>query len=110
VDALLWNVIDPNQVIGGGYEQVEVETTDGRSLAGRLMEDSEVRVRLLLQGGREEVVARGEVASMEVGALSVMPEGLWDLPDADWRSLIWYLLAPPAEGPLTAEKRERLAR
>lgn len=110
VDALLWNVIDPNQVIGGGYEQVEVETTDGRSLAGRLMEDSEVRVRLLLQGGREEVVARGEVASMEVGALSVMPEGLWDLPDADLRSLIWYLLAPPAEGPLTAEKRERLAR
>lgn len=109
VDALLWNVIDPNQVIGGGYEQVEVETTDGRSLAGRLMEDSEVRVRLLLQGGREEVVARGEVASMEVSELSVMPEGLWDLPDADLRSLIWYLLAPPAEGPLTTEKRARLA-
>ena len=35
LDALLANVIDPNQVIGKGYENVEVETKDGRSVSGR---------------------------------------------------------------------------
>ena len=37
-----------------------------------------------------------------------MPEGLEQMPDADFRNLIWYLLAPPQEGPLTKEKREKL--
>ncbi|HEU0037672.1 MAG TPA: dehydrogenase, partial [Verrucomicrobiae bacterium] len=42
LDALLANVIDPNQVVGKGYENVEVETKDGRSVSGRLVEDTDL--------------------------------------------------------------------
>ena len=33
---------------------------------------------------------------------------LEQMPDADFRNLIWYILAPPQEGPLTPEKRAAL--
>src|SRR4051812_48848384 len=35
LDALLANVIDPNQVVGKGYENTAVETKDGRTINGR---------------------------------------------------------------------------
>ncbi|MCC6232219.1 MAG: dehydrogenase [Verrucomicrobiales bacterium] len=110
LDALLWNVIDPNQVIGAGYEQVEVETRDDRVIAGRLVESTDTRVRLLLQGPKEEVVARSDIKGMRTLSNSVMPEGLEQLPDAEFRNLIWYILAPPQEGPLTREKKDALSR
>lgn len=109
LDALLWNVIDPNQVIGAGYEQVEVETRDDRVIAGRMIENNDARVRLLLQGGKEEVIARGDVKSQRTLESSAMPEGLDQMPDTDFRNLIWFILAPPQEGPLTPQKRERLS-
>ena len=109
LESLLWNVIDPNQVIGAGYEQVEIETRDDRVVAGRLMENTDLRVRLLLQGGKEEVIARSNVKSQRTLEASVMPEGLDQMPDADLRNLIWYILAPPQEGPLTKEKKNRLS-
>jgi len=97
LDALLANVIDPNQVIGKGYENVEVETKDGRSLSGRLVENTDIRVKLLSAGPKEEVVAKSDVASMRVSELSVMPEGLEQMPEADFRNLILYVLNPPQE-------------
>src|SRR5439155_6320940 len=97
LDALLANVIDPNQVIGKGYENVEVETRDGRSLSGRLVENTDTRVRLLSSGPKEEVNAKSDIASMRVSELSVMPEGLEQMPDADFRDLILYVLNSPQE-------------
>jgi putative heme-binding domain-containing protein len=108
LDALLANVIDPNQIIGAGYEQVEIETRDDRVLAGRLMENTEQRVRLLMQGPKEEVVDRKDVKSQRTLEASVMPEGLEQLPDDEFRNLIWYILAPPVEGPLTEPRRRAL--
>jgi hypothetical protein len=37
-----------------------------------------------------------------------MPMGFGNLPDAAFRDLIWYILAPPEEGPLTPEKKKLL--
>ncbi|MBL9137809.1 MAG: dehydrogenase [Verrucomicrobiales bacterium] len=108
LDALLWNVIDPNQVIGAGYEQVEVETRDDRVVAGRLVENTDTRVRLLMQGPKEEVVAKSDIKSQRTLESSVMPEGLEQMPDADFRNLIWYILAPPQDGPLTPQRRQSL--
>lgn len=108
LDALLWNIIDPNQVIGSGYEQVEIETRDDRVLGGRLVEDTEARVRLLLQGPREEIIARADIVSQRTLETSVMPEGLEQMSDSDFRNMVWYILAPPEEGPLTPEKRDAL--
>src|SRR5439155_25123690 len=41
LDALLVNVIDPNQVVGKGYVNVMIETKDGRRVSGRLVEDTD---------------------------------------------------------------------
>jgi putative heme-binding domain-containing protein len=97
LDALLANVIDPNQVIGKGYENVMIETKDGRNVSGRLVENTDSRVKLLAAGPKEEVVAKADIASMKTSELSVMPEGLEQMPDKDFRNLILYILHPPQE-------------
>ncbi len=110
LDALLANVIDPNQVIGNGYENVVVSTKDGRTLAGRVVEDTPTQVTLLGIGGRREVVGRADIAKLENTHQSLMPMGFGALPDEQFRDLIWYVLAPPEEGALTKEKREAMIR
>ncbi len=97
LDALLANVIDPNQVIGKGYENVLVETKDGRSLSGRMVENTDVRVRLLSAGPKEDIISKSDIASLRVSELSVMPEGLEQMPDADFRNLIMFILNPPQD-------------
>jgi putative heme-binding domain-containing protein len=97
LDALLANVIDPNQIIGKGFENVEVETKDGRSLSGRLVEDTASHVKLLSSGPKEEVIAKSNIERTRVSELSVMPEGLEQMPDADFRNMMLYILNPPRE-------------
>jgi putative membrane-bound dehydrogenase-like protein len=97
LDALLANVIDPNQVVGKGYENVQIETKDGRSLSGRLVEETDSEIKLLSAGPKEDVIAKSDIASRRVSELSVMPEGLEQMPDADFRNLISYILHPPQE-------------
>jgi putative membrane-bound dehydrogenase-like protein len=97
LDALLANVIDPNQVVGKGYENVQIETKDGRSLSGRLVEETDSSIKLLSSGPKEDVIAKSDIASRRVSELSVMPEGLEQMPDADFRNLISYILHPPQE-------------
>ena len=96
LDALLANVIDPNQIVGKGYENVLIETKDDRSLSGRLVEDTPSHVKLLSSGPKEESVARSNIATMRASELSVMPEGLEQMPDADFRNLISFILSAPA--------------
>ncbi|HWY74177.1 MAG TPA: PVC-type heme-binding CxxCH protein [Verrucomicrobiae bacterium] len=97
LDALLANVIDPNQVVGKGYENVEVETKDGRSLSGRMVENTDIRVRILSSGPKEEIISKSDIASLRVSELSVMPEGLEQMPDADFRNLVMFILNPPQD-------------
>ena len=99
LNALLANLIDPNQVVGHGYENVIIETKDDRTVTGRLVEETDARVKLLTAGPKEEVVAKSDIATRRVSELSVMPEGLEQMPDADFRNLIGFILnAPGAEG------------
>lgn len=108
LDAILANVIDPNQIIGNGYENFTVTTKDGRTLAGRVVEDTPSHVKLLGAGGAAQVVPRDQVASITNTKQSLMPMGFGNLPDAAFRDLVWYVLAPPEEGPLTKEKKDLL--
>ncbi len=109
LDALLANVIDPNQIIGKGYELVEVETKDDRSISGRVVEESDASIKLISAGPTENIVAKSDIASKRVSQLSVMPEGLEQMPENDFRDLIWFILSPPQEGPLTPEKKQGLS-
>ena len=108
LDAILANVIDPNQIIGNGYQNYLITTKDGRTLAGRIIEDTPTQVTLLGIGGSREVVPTAAIAKKEDTGLSLMPMGFGSLPDDQFRSLIWYILAPPEEGPLTPEKKNAL--
>jgi putative heme-binding domain-containing protein len=108
LDAILANVIDPNQIIGNGYENFTVSTKDGRTLAGRVVEDTPGHVKLLGAGGAAQVVPRDQIAALTNTKQSLMPMGFGNLPDAAFRDLIWYILAPPEEGPLTPEKKKLL--
>ncbi len=73
---LLSNVFDPSLVIGAAYQARTVVTSDGRALTGLLVEDSQERVVLKMQGGKLETIAREDVEQMAVSRLSMMPEGL----------------------------------
>lgn len=108
LDAILANVIDPNQIIGNGYENFTVSTKDGRTLAGRVVEDTPSHVKLLGAGGASQIVPRDQVATLTNTKQSLMPMGFGNLPDTAFRDLIWYVLAPPEEGPLTKEKKDLL--
>jgi len=37
-----------------------------------------------------------------------MPDGLVQVPDEDFRDLVWFILSPPQEGALTPERRRAL--
>ncbi|WP_395745072.1 PVC-type heme-binding CxxCH protein [Prosthecobacter sp.] len=108
LDAILANVIDPNQIIGNGYENFTVSTKDGRTLAGRVVEDTPAHVKLLGAGGASQIVPRDQVATLTNTKQSLMPMGFGNLPDTAFRDLVWYVLAPPEEGPLTKEKKDLL--
>jgi putative membrane-bound dehydrogenase-like protein len=108
LDAILANVIDPNQIIGNGYENFTVSTKDGRTLSGRVVEDTPGHVKLLGAGGAAQVVPRDQIATLTNTKQSLMPMGFGALPDAMFRDLIWYILAPPEEGPLTPAKKDLL--
>ena len=109
LDALLANMIDPNQIIGNGYEAINVITKDNRTVSGRMVEDTPSHVKLLAIGGAEQIVPRDQIAKLENTRQSLMPMGFGALPDDVFRNLIWYVLAPPEEGPLTKEKKAALS-
>ena len=98
LDALLHNVIDPNEVIGAGYENTMIETKDNRTLAGRLIEETPDHVKLLGAGDKEDVIAKSDIATRRTEKISVMPEGLIDqMKDDEVRNLLSYILHPPQE-------------
>lgn len=103
LDALLHNIIDPNEVVGNGYGTTEVELKDGGSVSGRIVEDTPTRLKLVASGPTEHIIARSDIAldngkpKIRTSELSLMPEGLEAIADKDFRDLIWYLLNPPGD-------------
>jgi hypothetical protein len=88
---------------------VEVETIDGQTQSGRMVENTANRVKLLMAASSEVVIDRSNVKTVRVTPNSAMPEGLDQMPDADFRNLIWYILAPPQDGKsLTPQRRKEL--
>ncbi|HVS36042.1 MAG TPA: HEAT repeat domain-containing protein, partial [Gemmataceae bacterium] len=73
-DLLLSNVFDPSLVIGASYQATSVVTVQGRSLTGLLVENSPQRVVLKLQGGKLETIPHGDVDTLSVSKVSLMPE------------------------------------
>lgn len=109
LDALLHNVINPNEIIGQGYEQVEVETKDDQTFSGRMTENTATHVKLVMAGPSEAIIDKSKVKNLRVTENSVMPEGLEQMSDTDFRNLIWFILAPPGDNkPLNDARKQEI--
>ncbi len=75
-DQLLSNVFDPSLVIGADYQPLTVATADGRVLSGLVVENSDQRIVLKVQGGKLETVPKSEVEESRKSEVSLMPEGI----------------------------------
>jgi putative heme-binding domain-containing protein len=75
-EQLLSNVFDPSLVIGSSYQARTVRTFDGLVVTGLVVEESDQRVVLKVQGGKLETIARDDVEAIKVSELSLMPEGV----------------------------------
>ena len=75
---LLTSILDPSAEIREGYAAVEVETRDGRTLAGFLTERDERVTTLRGLDGQDQMLPAAEVLSVRPTGRSLMPEGLLD--------------------------------
>ncbi|MDA1265630.1 MAG: c-type cytochrome, partial [Planctomycetota bacterium] len=97
---LLSNVFDPSLVVGADYRQQVVRTVDGRILGGLLVEDSQDRIVLRVEGGRDEVIPREDVDVSQASSTSLMPEGFEaQLTQDELRDLLAFLVldGPPGD-------------
>jgi len=89
---LLHSILDPGAEIREGYASVEVETRDGRILAGFLTERDARSTTVRGLDGQDHVLAAGEVLEVRPTGRSLMPEGLLDgLDDRQLRDFFAYL-------------------
>lgn len=94
VDYLLQNILDPNALIGKDYQSATIETGDGRILVGMIRGEDANAITLKTLAGAI-VVPRGDVKSVAVSEVSMMPEGLLAaLPIEHVRDLFAYLGSP----------------
>lgn len=89
---MLTSIVNPNAEIREGFQYYLVETKDGRSLSGFLVDrDQQVTVLRGLEG--EDITLRqSEIKNLEPMGRSLMPEGLLDdLEEKQLRDLFAYL-------------------
>ena len=73
---LLLHTLVPNYEVAPAFQAVNVETRDGRSIAGWVASETETAVTLRTAFGTEELVARSNLASLAATGVSLMPDGL----------------------------------
>ena len=115
IDALLHNVIDPNEVIGNGFESTEVTLKDDSTVSGRVVEETDTRIKLAASGPTEHTIAKADIKvvngkpAIRKTELSLMPEGLEQISDQDFRDMMMFLLNPPGDKrPWTPALRKEL--
>lgn len=87
---LLTRIIDPNRLVEPGNEAWNIETTDGRQLAGLIAQENPREI-LLRMPGAELRIPQSEIASRTNTGRSLMPEGYEHLGPEVLRDLLTYL-------------------
>ncbi len=89
----LENVIDPNAVIGTDFQVTSLETKDGETLSGLMVNETGSAITLRMTTG-ETVVPKSDIASRRLGEQSLMPEGLLEsLTEREQIELLKFLTA-----------------
>lgn len=75
-EALLLHTLVPNYEVLPAYQAISVETTDGRSLSGWILSETDNSLTLRTAFGTEEPVLRSNIITINNSGLSLMPDGL----------------------------------
>jgi putative membrane-bound dehydrogenase-like protein len=91
-DFLLVSLVDPSAVIRKEYQGFVVQTSDGRTLTGLIVEQSAGSITLADARNHRTTVARDKIESLQESPVSLMPENiLKDLRPQELRDLFGYL-------------------
>ncbi|HLS27235.1 MAG TPA: HEAT repeat domain-containing protein [Opitutales bacterium] len=87
---LLESIIEPNKHFAPGYELIVVETTDGETVAGTVVSETDEQIVLTRQD-KTVTIAKNQISKRHP-SISTMPSGLEKLmTDRELRDLIEYL-------------------
>jgi putative heme-binding domain-containing protein len=93
-EKLLVNILDPNREVPPNYFSYTVDTRDGDSYTGLIVDETATSVTVRQALGVETVVSRSQIAKMQSSRLSLMPEGLEEgLTNQDLADLVSFIFA-----------------
>ncbi len=75
-EKLLVNILDPNREVASQYSAYLVETKDGESILGIIVNDTASSITLRQAYGTETVALRSNIKKLKNQGQSLMPEGL----------------------------------
>ncbi|MFM9116021.1 MAG: PVC-type heme-binding CxxCH protein [Planctomycetota bacterium] len=91
---MLLNVVNPSAEIREGFENYVIQTSDGRTINGFLVDQDPQIVTLRGVDGQTTIIPRDEIEELKAVAVSLMPEGLLkELSEQQVRDLFAYLRA-----------------
>ncbi|MBX3422338.1 MAG: neutral/alkaline non-lysosomal ceramidase N-terminal domain-containing protein [Pirellulaceae bacterium] len=91
-EALLMDILDPNQKLEPQFIAYQLLTVDGRSLQGLMIAQDANQITLKLADGVQHTVARSEIELLQATATSLMPVGFeTDIPVQKMADLLEYL-------------------
>jgi putative heme-binding domain-containing protein len=76
LEALLTDVLNPNQAIDSNYVDYVVTTKSGKSLTGLIATETASSITLKRAENQTETVLRSDIESIQSTGVSLMPEGL----------------------------------
>ena len=98
-EKLVTNMLDPNREVPPNYFGYTVETADGESYTGLIVNETAGSVTVRQPFGLEAVVARTQIVAMRASRLSLMPEGLEEgLTQQDLADLLDFLMSSSKGG------------
>lgn len=94
---LLESIIHPSKEVSDQYAAIDIETTDGKKVSGRIINLNGDGITLLtnmLDPSSTVTVNRGNIETQKLSSLSMMPTGLLDtLKEEDVLDLLAYVLS-----------------
>lgn len=76
LDALLYDILDPNRRVDPQFTEYVVVTADGQLFNGLMISETRESVTLRQPEGREQTIARSEIEELRSTNRSLMPEGI----------------------------------
>jgi putative heme-binding domain-containing protein len=94
-EALLYDILDPNQKLEPKFTAYQVLTEDGLVFQGLMVSETPEAIVLRLAEGKEQTIARQEIEELQASGKSLMPEGIEkDITVQQMADLLEYLKGP----------------